>query len=504
MTGWIVRAESKGESEQAAWKNNVITVGWNALPDLSELSKKELKELGEQEYEGFHAPSAVTQLWAFVHEIKIGDLVTIPCLKTEFKRFIAVGEVVGNYEFGEIAPDIIHFRRVEWIKRVLRSSVAPDVLKYFNLPGTVYRLNPVAEKQLKEILGGGVVQDSNNHYEHPKNTIFYGPPGTGKTFQAFNRALEIINSDPSYRNPTRRSREKITEEFRGLKNDGQIEFVTFHQSYSYEEFVEGIRPVLGTEESDTSTIQYKITNGIFTNIALAAEADPSENYVLIIDEINRGNISKIFGELITLIEEDKRLGEKNEIRVTLPYSQETFGVPANLYIVGTMNSADRGIALIDIALRRRFTFEPFMPEYEETGLNAVSIDGLNLGDFLKRINMPIAILLDQDHQLGHSYFMKVINARDKTQKLYDVWYQEIIPLLQEYFYNDYEKLEQVLGKYVKDTQGERGFVEKMSELDMRRALAGANDATIVDSYVGAIHKYDTPAHLIEALKRYGE
>ena len=298
MTGWIVRAFKKGESEQAAWKNNVITVGWNALPDLSKLSKKELKELGEQEYDDFHAPSAVTQLWAFVHDIKIGDLVTIPCLNTEFKPFIAVGEVTGNYEFGGVAPDIIHFRRVKWIKRVLRSSFALDVLKYFNLPGTVYRLNPVAEQQLKEILGGGVVHNSNNRYEHPKNTIFYGPPGTGKTFQAFNRALEIINRDPSYRDLAKRSREEIAEEYSRRRKDGQILFVTFHQSYSYEEFVEGIRPVLSTTDAeasatdadashaeasatdtDASQLQYIISNGIFKEMALVAQKNPSENYM---------------------------------------------------------------------------------------------------------------------------------------------------------------------------------------------------------------------------------
>ena len=147
------------------------------------------------------------------------------------------------------------------------------------------------------------------------------------------------------------------------------------------------------------------------------------------------------------------------------------------------------------------------PEYEATGLNAFSVDGLNLGALLERLNLTIAVLLDQDHQLGHSYFMnimKVKDARDRVQKLYNVWYNEIIPLLQEYFYNDYEKLEQVLGKHVKDAQGERGFVELMTEKEIRRALAGADDASVVDSYIGDIHKYDPPARLIEALKRHVE
>ena len=215
-----------------------------------------------------------------------------------------------------------------------------------------------------------------------------------------------------------------------------LKFVTFHQSFAYEEFVEGIKPV--TDE--LGDVSYKIVDGVFKQICKQAELDPENKYLIIIDEINRANISKVFGELITLIEDDKRLGMPNELKVTLPYSQEEFGVPKNLYILGTMNTSDRSIALLDIALRRRFTFIELKPDPKL--LENSIIEGLNLSELLTQLNKRITLLIRRDYQIGHSYFMKI----DDLEALRFTWYHRIIPLLQEYFYHDSRRLKAVIGK----------------------------------------------------------
>ena len=223
---------------------------------------------------------------------------------------------------------------------------------------------------------------------------------------------------------------------------GLIKFITFHQSYSYEEFMEGIRPNLDQDAGLT----YSLNEGIFKEFCTRAKYDLSNNYVLVIDEINRGNISKIFGELITLIEPTKRLfldepEEPNE--ALLPYSKTLFGVPKNVYLIGTMNSADKSITTLDTALRRRFKFVEFSPNLDLLKGNVVSKGELSipLSAVLRDLNQRIEYLLDREHQIGHSYFMKVSSWDDLCLCFRD----EIIPLLKEYFYGDWEKIELVLG-----------------------------------------------------------
>lgn len=382
------------------------------------------------------------------------------------------------------------------------------------------------------------------------NQILYGPPGTGKTYNTIIEAMKIIdkncieyNSDNTVKNY-----ETVRENFKKYKALGQIEFVTFHQSYSYEEFVEGIKPDL-----TSSDLKYEIEKGIFKEICenaskkftdnfdeaydkflneiptcveenyyklntiknnkvfglqlngnnnlnihmtenfnkqgvitkenlkkhfenerkskawanyydsiiehlknkfgLISEKATSKFYVLIIDEINRGNISKIFGELITLIEEDKR----ENLSVRLPYSKDVFTVPKNLYIIGTMNTSDRSIASIDIALRRRFKFKEIMPNS-----NLVADFNCNFKECFEILNKRISVLLDRDHQIGHSYFIEEKYKDSNASELETIWFDSIIPLLNEYFYSDWEKLQALLGNAKKDNTSFIKVVENVS------------------------------------------
>lgn len=295
----------------------------------------------------------------------------------------------------------------------------------------------------------------------PTNLIYYGPPGTGKTFEA----------------------QKLT-------NEVDYQFITFHQSYSYEEFLEGIRPI-----TRNGQISYEILKGVFYQSCMAALRkasyesfaecidDSKENrqanfknagsQLLIIDEINRANISKVFGELITLIEDNKRLGAANELWLTLPYSQEYFGVPANLHIVGTMNTTDRSIALLDLALRRRFEFKEMIPQLHL--LN--DIEEVNLEKLLGKINSRIEFLIDREHCIGHAYLMNCELVSDLCQ----VFSSKLIPLLKEYFNNDWEKISLVLG----------------SELILRENIKTKHIfGTILDEFDDEVYKYSVNPDLV--------
>lgn len=264
------------------------------------------------------------------------------------------------------------------------------------------------------------------------NTILYGPPGTGKTFKTVERAVKIC--DGVVAGNEIKNREQFVKRYEELHLEGRIDFVTFHQSYGYEDFVEGLRPELNGE----GQVSYSVRPGIFREACRKAAESATENHVLIIDEINRANISKVFGELITLLEPDKREGKPNAITVKLPYSGDLFSVPANLYVIGTMNTADRSIALLDTALRRRFEFEELQPDISV--LQEDAVDGVDLRAVLKVMNDRIEYLYDRDHTIGHAYFMNV-----KTLAGLDsVFRRKVIPLLQEYFYEDLSKVRLVL------------------------------------------------------------
>ncbi|HED6754626.1 TPA: AAA family ATPase, partial [Campylobacter jejuni] len=392
----------------------------------------------------------------------------------------------------------------------------------------------------------------------PLNQILYGSPGTGKTYHTIDKALEILGENLE-------SRDEKKAKFDEYVKNGQIVFTTFHQSYGYEEFVEGIKPHIDSEEN-SKEIKYEIKDGIFKELCEKAlenrdsiknfnfyidklkekvkiddnnpekyfelpntkysiqyrngktfrikfddmsknhkdypvsidnieklyktsnideiynsayvrailnylklqgledykEKDEKVNlpYIIIIDEINRGNVSKIFGELITLIEASKRIGEKEELKVTLPYSGEKFGVPKNVYIIGTMNTADRSITSLDTALRRRFEFIEMMPDVSKLSMDC---EGINLQELLKAINTRIEYLLDREKTIGHAFFISVENLED----LKKVFKNKIIPLLQEYFYNDYALINAVLndnGMIFEDKKDDK-YLQKIKNLD---------------------------------------
>lgn len=322
--------------------------------------------------------------------------------------------------------------------------------------------------------------DSQESQSHPLNLILYGPPGTGKTYNTIFRAVDIIDGAVDIIDGyTEVKFEKAKARFDELVKKGQIVFTTFHQSMSYEDFVEGIKPIT----NDDGNVVYEVRDGIFKKLCDAAKNDATNNYVLIIDEINRGNVSQIFGELITLLEDDKRLGTDNEITVNLPYSSamnrnaEPFGVPKNLYIIGTMNTADRSVEALDTALRRRFCFEEMMPN---PGLLNKKINEISLKELLEKINERIVALKDREHQIGHSYFMKCETEDD----LKLVFKNKIVPLLQEYFYGDYKKIGLVLGdSFVKKEETckfAKGF-EYEDDKTERYRLQDENEWVIKDS-----------------------
>ncbi len=292
-------------------------------------------------------------------------------------------------------------------------------------------------KYIKGVLSNELSNKSESKNMKTKNIMLYGSPGVGKTYN-YKKLIALIEGNGFDENRIENGifdfiinnkdypiLEGLDEFFETIKNEKRIEFVTFHQSYSYEDFIEGFRP------QDNGNI--KLEDGIFKTLCEKANKNPLKNFYIVIDEINRGNISKIFGELITLIEEDKR----DAYEVTLPYSKEKFKIPSNLYIIATMNSTDKSIATIDIALRRRFTFLKMKP-------NLDLVENQGAKDLMKELNKHISNAISEDYALGHSYFMKIENEDDlKFVKEY-----KVKPLLEEYFYGDednYKKALKILG-----------------------------------------------------------
>lgn len=267
-------------------------------------------------------------------------------------------------------------------------------------------------------------------------------------------------------------------------------FVTFHQSYGYEDFIEGLRPVLADDErlADSPSdgqVRYEIKQGAFVELCLRAQQDPSHPYAMFIDEINRGNVSKIFGELISLIELDKRAGCSNALSITLPYSKQPFSVPANVSIYGTMNSADRSLTPLDTALRRRFEFVEFLPDPEllakrelDGQTYTAEVEGINLAGLLDMLNERIEILLGRDYVLGHAYFWSVKSLAD----LKKIMRNKIIPQLQEHCFEDWDKVRLILADNQKQDPARQFIQLKTADQSKLQRLFGDVTVPVVPSY----------------------
>ncbi|MFD1781632.1 McrB family protein [Fredinandcohnia salidurans] len=561
-------------------ENNYIATNFLS-EDLSEyLTDDNFETIIEEKEDSTAGQKALKQFFS----MKEGDYVA---LKSTFTRKIegktksvlrinAVGRITKDANDGySFSHENGHLLPVEWIDK--------EVNEYIGYGGYRSTINQVKNKNAINLIfmkeeGGHELPPELEIDDIPKNYVLFGPPGTGKTYQVVNRAVELIDKR-IYEELEADGREALQQYFTRLLKEDRIRTVTFHQSYAYEDFIEGLKSDgkgnfvtsdgllkrvaieamfegitnnqndysdeirfeqlydylaekgleqnikfesltgkmqsishvsdngnlnVSSDDSDGISIvskarllklyRYVNENGVdwknsvtfikeaigganhtrywavFNWIMNKIDADEkpetigsdleyeekkrivlkalqenkqfdfskSKQYVVIIDEINRGNISKIFGELLTLLEEDKRLTADNELILELPYSRDKFILPPNLYIIGTMNTADRSIALLDTALRRRFVFEEMMPAPEL--LESVG-DVINVEDMLSIMNKRIEVLYDRDHMIGHAYF---INAKT-DEEIITIMETKIIPLLQDYFYDDWEKIGLVLG-----------------------------------------------------------
>lgn len=589
---WLYKPGEQGSKWGLMCELGLMGIGWSKLGDLSnyknldeENFKKEIKSKLDENYpigKESSRKNTLKALYEFANKIKIGDMVL--AMKGRAK-ILGYGEVKSDYFYdtskdSDTIDKFCSFREVEWTKKEL------DTGKWTIKTLTNITTYKETQDVLVCLLDMGFVKQIKDT-KIPPNQILYGPPGTGKTYNTIDKALEILckRGEIDFI-PQERDEKKVL--FDKFIEQGQISFVTFHQSYGYEDFVEGIKPRLSGENDESQIskkMEYEIKDGIFKSMCKKAnenyeksQKDSSEvkreielddlleqyatymedelkegkepkfeskewtskmkiqgvhrlqngdfssimigtnkdsgvmqrltqkvikrdyekfksgeikdwndikpsyeskshrhgnagyyftlyesiaefekehykpstiptlestfdnrlkPYILIIDEINRGNISKILGELITLLEPSKRKGESEALEVKLPYSQEPFSVPNNLYIIGTMNTADRSIALLDTALRRRFEFIEMMPDSSRLSTDC---DGVDLQRLLESINNRIEFLLDRERTIGHAFLIDVKNLSD----LKAVFKNKILPLLQEYFYDDYAKINAVL------------------------------------------------------------
>ena len=437
---WVYAPGEQAYKWDEFFNEGIMAIGWD-IGDLRNFkNKKEINKKIQRVYNdrGDH-PNDTACLWDFLHRLKPGDVVYA---KKGINEIIGRGCVTSDYIYDESREDYKHVRKVNWtdkgswfykhgkerlpqktLTNITWISYNPkklEIIKGFfdeDICGKCEKTDPPCKYSKEDFLNEAYISDEDydiivNLLENKKNLILQGAPGVGKTFISKRLAHSLI----------------------GSKCEDRVMMVQFHQSYSYEDFVEGYRPV------DDGFVLKK---GSFYNFCKKANDDKDNKYYFIIDEINRGNLSKIFGELFMLIENDKR-GEK----VQLLYSDEQFHIPENLYIVGLMNTADRSIAMIDYALRRRFAFFELKPGFSSSGFihyqNEVDNSLFNnLIDVMQDLNKTIEDdeTLGEGFRIGHSFFCN-LNDGEVEEKLNYIVEYEIIPLLKEYWFDEPDKVEE--------------------------------------------------------------
>lgn len=430
---WIYSPGKGAKIWDECYDNNIMAIGWDAIGDLRNYnSKDEIKQVMNKYYDSsrsyIHSACAT---WEFANEMKPGDIVFA---KNGMHLIIGRGVVKSDYIYDPQRKEFKNIRKVEWTDRgeweCSRQSPMKTLTDITSFTDYVEQLNLFFDSDMLDdvetletsyptydkarFLESVYMNDESYNtllslVKSKKNIILQGAPGVGKTFAAKRLAYSMM----------------------GVKDPNRVMMVQFHQSYSYEDFIMGFRP---------SENGFKLKHGVFYDFCKKAEVDSDNDYFFIIDEINRGNLSKIFGELFMLLESDKR-----GVALQLLYADEKFSIPENLYIIGMMNTADRSLAMLDYALRRRFAFFNLKPAFESDGFKSYQKSLNNnkfdkLIDCIKQLNLDIKSdeTLGAGFCIGHSYFCDLdkFEMNEMESALTRIVDFEIIPLLNEYWFDD--------------------------------------------------------------------